>query len=570
MKRAVLLLLILVMLLSGCETSTPSESVQTRAEDEEETTNIETDIGCEEQPTVLTVYVIGTPVYSRIEGKEVTYHITDYSIGPFGPLTNAPQDYGHMYYESFENFEKETGIQLNVSFFQNMDQMELYMLDDRIEDNDPDIIISNYRGSGTAAEHDNIYRLIYNGWFADMMPHMTVDEIYDGGEYYNEVLQAGILEGKQYILPLCFNMNALFTSTEDMQEAGVVVENGMESEQLLEQIRQACAMAGPGELVIDSLSLWSVSTAFVQDYWESTGLPVVNYETGEATIDREVFEDVAACFKEYMSMNVVGDWNTAAKDTRQYLNNHDWSAYISPGRIETLDENMNGFFKWTESGLEKMEQSTFFYENGTRIAEAHSLFGQCAVLNSLYTDLEEEMVMVSVPMYGSEQYMAQVQWFGGVLAESEYPYHSYQLLKYILDQEYDPYYVIPVKKTNAEAVLEELGSTVYTIPLWLGASWHYDEDFSDPAEVYDIQPLPENVIEQLQYMLDHIGGAVLPQASAYNPILWHMEAYAFDIETLDQAYEGACEDMEEYAKYIMAGDSQMSFKGDSYPYSAIE
>ena len=181
------------------------------------------------------------------------------------------------------------------------------------------------------------------------------------------------------------------------------------------------------------------------------------------------------------------------------------------------------------------------------------------------------MVIIGVPMYEeTDQYMAQVQQYGCISSESEYPYHSYQLLKHLLDHEYDPYYTIPVKKVNAENMLDELASTVYTFYLSMGATWRYDEDFTKAVETYDVQPLPDNLKQQLQYMLDNIGGASLPEASVYVPLVWHMEAYAFELETMDEAYENACADLEKHMQYIMAGDSEMDFSFNGYTRSFLK
>ena len=89
-------------------------------------------------------------------------------------------------------------------------------------------------------------------------------------------------------------------------------------------------------------------------------------------------------------------------------------------------------------------------------------------------------------------------------------------------------------------------------------------------ETYDVQPLPDNLKQQLQYMLDNIGGASLPEASVYVPLVWHMEAYAFELETMDEAYENACADLEKHMQYIMAGDSEMDFSFNGYTRSFLK
>lgn len=555
MRKTPILFLVLILLLGAC---TPSGK-------EAEISKIE--VINEEQPEELTVYVMGDSVSGKMKGEHVDYYITGYTLGPFGPQTNAAREKGHMLYNPMENFERETGIHLEAQYFSSMEEMEEKIALDKKRGTEPDVIILDQKGWGNRKEYDNIYRLIYNGWFTDLMPYLEADEVYDCEEYYNDVLEAGKLGEQQFVIPLSFNMNAVFSSKEDMRRVGVTMEQGMKSVEILQQLKYACEIGEDGELILDTLSLGMPATAFLMDYWESTGVSLVDYEKGKATINREIFEELALMYEAYLRMNIVEDWETVIEKTQQYLTGDTWHPLILPDGLETLEENKPELTIMEEAGLEWMNQGVFFYENGTLMSYVHTLTGQCAALGTLYEDLNEEMVMVSVPMYTDiNQYMAQVQIFGGVMAESNYPYHSYQLLKYLMDQEYDPYYVIPMKKENAEKMLDTLSSSVYTLYLRLGAAWNYEIDFNAEIETYDVQPLTPECKEQLQYMLDHIGGAVLPEGSVYGPLIWHIEAYVCELETMDEAYANACEDLEKHLDYIMAGDSAMEFKEDGYRY----
>ena len=573
MKKLLLFLIVMIMVLSACASKREFQSSFVNMSKEKEgTIEKQIDIKNEEKPMELTVYMTGTLALLGKGHNQVRYHITDYSVGPYGPLTNAGQEHGHMFYDPIKEFERESGITINLQIFQNMETIEDQIVQDKQEGKKgPDIIIADFSGWGTDGKHNNIHRLIYNGWFADMMPCLEQDQVYVSNEYYNEVLEAGMLSGGQYVLPLCFNMNGIFTSREDMNDFGVIIDEEMTSSELLSQLTLASSLTEDGQLSIDTLSTYSVVTAWIQDYWESSGCSVVDYETGEAIMNREIFEDMAECFKEYLKMNVLEDWDTVLKGAKRTMNGTSWDAYISPGEIETLDEKLEVGYPIKETGLERINQGIFFYENSSLSVTSHSLPGQCVTLSSIYNDLNEEMVMIGVPMYEeTDQYMAQVQQYGCISSESEYPYHSYQLLKHLLDHEYDPYYTIPVKKVNAENMLDELASTVYTFYLSMGATWRYDEDFTKAVETYDVQPLPDNLKQQLQYMLDNIGGASLPEASVYVPLVWHMEAYAFELETMDEAYENACADLEKHMQYIMAGDSEMDFSFNGYTRSFLK
>ncbi len=550
MKKLLLFLLVLTFLLSAC---TPTRESKEKTESE-----IQAEIENEEKPTELTVYGVGDQVVQvdREENKTYNYYITMYEMGPYGPLTNASRESGYMFYDAIQEFENKTGIKINLQLFNGMEAIDKQIEEDKKEGKGPDILLIDMAGWAGASSHNNIYRLMFNNELVDTMAYLEMDQVYTSGEYYNKVLEAGILNEKQYVLPLCFNMNGLFTSVEDMNALGVIIEQQMSSGELLNQLQQACTMAEEGELILDNLSSWTVPTTFVQDFWESTGCPVVNYETGEVTVNRQLFEDVAECFKEYMRMNIVEDWDSVLNKAEEYLNDPWWQGYITPGNLETLDENRGRFMKGSDVGLEWMDQGVFYYENSIATGGSHTIMGQCATLNTIYDALNEEMVMVGMPMYEkNDQYVAQVQHYGGISASTKYPYHCYQVLKFLMDQEYSPYYVIPVKKANAEVMIDQLSNTTYTLHLGLSAGWEENQDFTTDTDPYTIQPLPENMTQQLQHMLDNIGGSVLPQASIYVPLLWHMEAYTFELETMDEAYENACADLEEHLEYIMAGNS---------------
>ena len=131
MKKTLLFLLALVLLTSACSQfrETP------KAESE-----IQVEIENEEKPTELTVYAVGDSVFLRkLGGTEAfKYYITSYTIGPFGPLTNAIREYGHMLYGPLERYEQEAGINLNVQFFQNMETMETQIVKDKKEGKRPD------------------------------------------------------------------------------------------------------------------------------------------------------------------------------------------------------------------------------------------------------------------------------------------------------------------------------------------------------------------------------------------------------------------------------------------------
>lgn len=139
------------------------------------------------------------------------------------------------------------------------------------------------------------------------------------------------------------------------------------------------------------------------------------------------------------------------------------------------------------------------------------------------------------------------------MKESESPYYAYELLKFILDHDYTPYYSVSVSKKVTSDMLDELEKMTYTLYLSLGNFWNEDVDLSKEREEYQytLNPLKKERREQIDDLLDHIAGAVLPQCSIYEPISWHLQAYALEYETMEEAYEGACQDLEEWLLFTV-------------------
>ena len=125
MKKLLLFLIVMIMVLSACASKREFQSSFVNMSKEKEgTIEKQIDIKNEEKPMELTVYMTGTLALLGKGQNQVRYHITDYSVGPYGPLTNAGQEHGHMFYDPIKEFERESGITINLQIFQNMETIE--------------------------------------------------------------------------------------------------------------------------------------------------------------------------------------------------------------------------------------------------------------------------------------------------------------------------------------------------------------------------------------------------------------------------------------------------------------
>jgi len=64
-----------------------------------------------------------------------------------------------------------------------------------------------------------------NGIFADMQPYWAADRELDTGELKPEIMSAGVMEGKRYVLPLRFTMPVILTTKDGWEHCGLSGES---------------------------------------------------------------------------------------------------------------------------------------------------------------------------------------------------------------------------------------------------------------------------------------------------------------------------------------------------------
>ncbi|MCI8633032.1 MAG: hypothetical protein HFE64_06095 [Lachnospiraceae bacterium] len=476
-------------------------------------------------------------------------------MGSFGPLVDKAGEKGYIYYEAFQDFEEKTGIKAEVQYFPYLDKLEEQVLEDRKYGKVPDVLIIDQGAWVDFKNGNNMYRILNGDWFFDLKPYIDQDELYTNGNYYEKVLESGTYQNSQLLLPLSFNIKTIFTSRQTMEDTGIYLYPEMNGQELLMQMEQACVRAEKRKPVIDTLSLWSSASMMIPVFWESTGLPPVDYEAQAVTLDQDLFEDMAVFIKAYFKQDMEENWDEIVKNAAVYLNSGQWGIMDMPDWNNSLDAQRNSpAIHQKEEAKMWLENGAFYVEGNSNSTYRHGFTGQCMALDTLYDERKEKMQMIGIPMYReSDAYIAEVQMMGGVMKESESPYYAYQLLKFILDHEYTPYYSVSVSKEVTTHMLDELEKMTYKLYLSLGNTWDENIDLSKEREEYQyvLNPLKSERREQIDYMLDHVAGAVLPQCSIYMPISWHLQAYALEYETLEEAYEGACRDLEKALMFTL-------------------
>lgn len=254
MKRKLILLWVICLFLMACGSARGRITGQ----------NIE------DKPDSLKVYLTGDPA----GGQTVHYYYSCCRTGPMWPLFMAPGYEGHILYKPLQDFEKETGIHLELQYFQLKGEMEKQLAADQREGTLPDVVLlDNYTYGGEGLEEDNVFRLMAADWFYDTASYMEEEGVYDSQQYYNEVLEAGRWRNQQLLLLIQFNLSAVYAAEEDTAGIGALLERGMSLEDMIGKMEAACNSVEDGVEAVDYLESKVDISLIVEGVWQALGRP---------------------------------------------------------------------------------------------------------------------------------------------------------------------------------------------------------------------------------------------------------------------------------------------------------
>ena len=131
----------------------------------------------------------------------------------------------------------------------------------------PDIIIGSFYGM-------NANKMMRSGAFADLNEFLEADPEFDLSKYNANVLKAGQVEGKQYIMPLTYRLPLVLTTQELLDKAGFDISTADNYNAFLEECLKYKQANIPGA---PELSLDYYMRPYIAD--------AVDYDTGEVKIN---------------------------------------------------------------------------------------------------------------------------------------------------------------------------------------------------------------------------------------------------------------------------------------------
>lgn len=509
------IILIMALLLSGCKNSENKEN------------HIE-----EKNSETLKIYLAG----DEVGGSAGSYYQTRYSIGEFLSHAVVWGEEGHMYYDAIEEFKKNSSLEVELTFFNTTDDLLMQAEQEMKKGKGPDVIIGSYTSTDYC-----LYPYIEEGMFADLTPYFEQDEIYTNDEYFSTVLEGGNLQGGQYFFPLTFNMNILMSSKESLQNHNLPLKEDQTYNEMVSLFTNAWGENREEDerLTMQFSNMWNDYAYVLFD--ASSGLSLIDYETGEITLDFEYFSQLAELYKAYL----MNDYGMTQEELKQMASKNDGfldEKYSRYGKINNLavSKMLNAFD-------ELHDQIGCFSEGGNSSYFMHSFAAEAGYYESRYTDKNEEFICIGIPAKSGEQnYAAQITSFGAVLNGSSNEEEGYRFIKCLADTKRFMHFDLSVNRNVTKETLDELCETSYE---FYPAEGNFPpegayEDEKWKGEAYTIRPMTKQTREYLENMMAHIDKALLPEWRLHRCMTKEIEEYIFgQTDSLEVAYQNAFEEM---------------------------
>ena len=141
----------------------------------------------------------------------------------------------------------------------------------------------------------------------------------------------------------------------------------------------------------------------------------------------------------------------------------------------------------------------------------NSLLMDLAFFNSVYDRQGEQLVFCGIPTINrSDEYAANISLCALGAATTEYPQAVYELARYLMDYTYAPGYGFSVNREITDAQLENMQTTtthVFPNHVWSQVTGNFRSYEEVEQESFEVQPLDQEWVEKIRFMLDHMAGA---------------------------------------------------------------
>ena len=246
-----------------------------------------------------------------------------------------------------------------------------------------------------------------NGMFLDISQYYDADTALDKERLQSEIMDAGVVNGERYVLPLRFQFPIAYVNTELLESTGVDIED----------CGRGLAGAAEAAKTLKSQTLVT-QIGFFKEYFLSLFGEAIDYEKQKVTLKQKELEKI---LKQYRSL--TADMGTDILCTAVSFNNYtsENEFWAKPGLKTVYDWDINFQFVQEPYAIE--------------VSNLTDLVGNLRIAKA------ENIELAVVPMTASDGSLtATVTFCGAIGANCQYPQLAYEILREFLLEENQWYY----------------------------------------------------------------------------------------------------------------------------------
>jgi len=265
-----------------------------------------------------------------------------------------------------------------------------------------------------------------NGIFADIQPYYQADEELNTEDLKQEIMDAGVVKGSRYVLPLRFTMPVILTAPEDWSSCGLSAE--LLGSDLRHLVQWALSQDAPR------------IAAGLQLPEDASLLPMPDYDQGDIRVSQE---EIAHYMRSYQG------WGTTARRTiLEMLDDWEerWAAYIWDTNwswkrpISNLTWNTASDMVMSFHTIDEFNSVRHYIYKGTYWrTEGMALYvtNLADSLESLGIAKREGVCLKMFPLLTMDgSISASVSYFGAVGRNCKKPELAYEFLRQFLEEEF--------------------------------------------------------------------------------------------------------------------------------------
>lgn len=201
-------------------------------------------------------------------------------------------------------------VDVRVETFGDYDEFEARLRTEIPAGRGPDMIYSFY-----STLLPDIYKAMASGMLSDLGGFMAKDPDFRRSDYAEGVLDSGMLQERQYIIPTSYNMPILFTTREILAEEGISEESLSSWNGFFDAMTKYCKNH-PGFSGFGERQRTNPNSGNTRYLWVHSGMRMIDYDSYTVSLDEERFRSMM----DFCRLTYRDDYETAAETWSNYEN----------------------------------------------------------------------------------------------------------------------------------------------------------------------------------------------------------------------------------------------------------